>query len=133
MYGYVPYLTKKRVVISRIYSVIASFSQCVIHIHMHVICVHHTCVGTGHILEKVVLHFPKIMCILLYMRIILFYVLHTYMFYTFTYRGVCIIFMYINYWMYVTHNVMACMMWRLARKHLIGRPVFKIFKIFVKL
>ena len=88
--------------------------------------------GTGDILGKVVLHFPKIMCMILCVHVNRFYVLCTYILYTLTYRGVCVMCIHINYGMYVTCTVMIC--------NIHGRPgniwwmcpMFKIFKIFVK-
>ena len=66
--------------------------------------------GARHILEKVTLNFPKIICIMLYMYVTRCYVLYTYMLYAFTYRGVYIMYIYVNNWTYVTYNVMVCIM-----------------------
>ena len=48
--------------------------------------------GVRHILEKDVLNFPKIMYIILYAYSNVFHVLYTYMSRTFTYRGICVMF-----------------------------------------
>ena len=55
--------------------------------------------GTCRILEKVVLDFPKIMYINPCMCVNRFYFLCAYILYTLTYRGVCVMFIYINYGM----------------------------------
>ena len=62
--------------------------------------------GARYILEKVTLNFLKIVCILLCVYVTRFYILCLYTLHTFTYRGFCVMFIYINYGTYVTCNDM---------------------------
>ena len=75
----------------------------------HLFCIH-TYMGTGrgHILEKVVLNFPKTYACNTCVYGKYCYILYTCMLYTFTYRGVCIIFIYIEIIKSLLH-VMLCM------------------------
>ena len=84
------------------------FLECILHTRAHTFCVHHTRMGMGCSLEKVVLNFPKVMYEMLYTCITRLCILYTYMLYTFTYRGVCVMCIHINNWMRVTWNDIIC-------------------------
>ena len=88
--------------------------------------------GTDHILEKVTLNFPKILYILLHMYVTRFYILCSYMLYTVVYRGFCVMFIHINYGTRVTCDAMNHNGRDRSVKICDARPMFKIFKIFVK-